>query len=521
MSFGFSISDIVTLSEKAYQLYGILATGRKNAPSSFAELSDAVFGLRCSLQHLSHHVENTPTLNKTSGKKDQETLIMYKNLDTMLNNCAGTLLGLEKILDKYSDTVPDPPATNLYLPRKIRRRDTMRNSIKVNWARVMWGLEEKSLGDLRNKLLGHSSSISLLVQMLLWYVITLRPCQPRPCICLLTTHRLRGSVEDLQHGVRSIIAGTNDLSKMLRSNNEKVALLPGMHQMLLTIRDSHKPPPALESTNPVTPGPLHGGTGTKAPSCSIGATRLFGDTGETAAFPKPTPSLAPSAASPTVVAYYMKIPHPRPPLLPREPSPPQPDSADTPTPPAPGKVSILSKKTLQQRIAELNHRRGAASSISFTQLHPPVPPPGPTVPPGPVAISSASTAPPQNAGANLGSPEVWLMIFDSTLTSWSSSAARSPSSLPANENLSRSDLQRHILDELAALIHHVAALPHPALRNDYRRRLDAGGALARLFDKAKALLPGSVLLEKFLETWQDDRDDDLASVTAAAAAGTQ
>ena len=52
MSFGFSIGDIILLSQMAYRLYGAVTSGRRNASRVLEELQDVLFGLKCGLDHL-------------------------------------------------------------------------------------------------------------------------------------------------------------------------------------------------------------------------------------------------------------------------------------------------------------------------------------------------------------------------------------------------------------------------------------------------------------------------------------
>lgn len=165
MSFGFSVSDIFTLSETAYKIYGILKTGRKNAPSSFAELSDAVFGLRCALEHLSHQA-NEVSLNNVWGG---QTNNMHEHLHVMIKSCTNTLDGLQRILNKYVGRVQEAVPTNVPSePRKIGRGEAFKEKVAVNWDKVKWAVEEKGLAEIRIKILSHTSAINLILDMFLW-----------------------------------------------------------------------------------------------------------------------------------------------------------------------------------------------------------------------------------------------------------------------------------------------------------------------------------------------------------------
>jgi hypothetical protein len=167
MSFGFSVGDIIIISQLAYKLYGTLVTGRKGAPSSFTELSDAIFGLRCALDHLSHHaikISSSTSLEVWDANK------MRQNLDTMIGNCAATLNSLQEVLDKYTDDVPDAPATNVpFAPGKVGMRQAFKRTAVVNFSRVKWMTEEKTLAEIRSKLQSHTAAIDLVVNTFLWY----------------------------------------------------------------------------------------------------------------------------------------------------------------------------------------------------------------------------------------------------------------------------------------------------------------------------------------------------------------
>lgn len=55
MSFGFSVGDILPVSQLAYRLYSALSGCRRSAGKEF---ENAVFGLRCALDHLSRQADD-------------------------------------------------------------------------------------------------------------------------------------------------------------------------------------------------------------------------------------------------------------------------------------------------------------------------------------------------------------------------------------------------------------------------------------------------------------------------------
>jgi hypothetical protein len=87
-----------------------LTTSQKGAPTSVVELSDTLFGLRCALEHLSHHAGK---IQCATSLADWEANKMRQDLHTMAGNCAATLNSLQEILDKYTEDILDVPAANV------------------------------------------------------------------------------------------------------------------------------------------------------------------------------------------------------------------------------------------------------------------------------------------------------------------------------------------------------------------------------------------------------------------------
>ncbi|KAI9866642.1 MAG: hypothetical protein M1813_001194 [Trichoglossum hirsutum] len=243
MSFSFSVSDIVLVSQLAYKLYGALATGRKGAPSSFTELSGALFGLRCALDHLSRHATKIPS---STSLEDWEANKMRQNLDTMIGNCAATLSSLQEILGKYASDVPDAPATNVPLaPGKEGKRVALKKSLVVNFNRVKWVTEEKTLAEIRSKLQSHTAAIDLVVSTYLWYSLQFRlgkglhADQGNP----------RASTREIHETLQSTSDKAEEMHKMMLDNSDTVQLIKEIHQLLLKSQQVHQPP-ALLSTYP-------------------------------------------------------------------------------------------------------------------------------------------------------------------------------------------------------------------------------------------------------------------------------
>ncbi len=165
MSFGFSVSDILTATQLAYKIYGVVQTGRKDAPASFGEVSDALFGLRCALEHLSQQVPKM-----SSAIPTKETNKIYQDLGVMIGGCSNTLQRLEDYLAKYSASVAPAPPTNVPIrPGQIGQGKKLLRATRVEWKKIQWAKDERSLLDMRQKLLGHQNNINMVVQTIQWY----------------------------------------------------------------------------------------------------------------------------------------------------------------------------------------------------------------------------------------------------------------------------------------------------------------------------------------------------------------
>ena len=168
MSFGFSAGDIMLLGQLAYRLCNALAEDRRPACK---ELSNALFGLRCALDHLSRQAkQSTPALDDQINGREQ----MRSDLDTLISSCADTLLELEKVFAKYSDELKlddrssEPDGTSGSSARKQAALTRAKGRLKANWMKVKWSAESQSLLDFRVKLQTHTDSINIVLNAFLW-----------------------------------------------------------------------------------------------------------------------------------------------------------------------------------------------------------------------------------------------------------------------------------------------------------------------------------------------------------------
>ncbi|XP_014558716.1 hypothetical protein COCVIDRAFT_93769 [Bipolaris victoriae FI3] len=170
MSFGFSIGDIILLSQLAYGLYSSISSGRKAASRDLKELEDVLFSLKCALDHLGEASKDLLARPDRHGGAN-----FKEKLDAMMNACASTLKELEAMTEKYrsvESTAVENAAANKG-KAKLRTLDDMKKSIQVNWYRVRWDREKLSLQQYREKLKSHTDAINLILTSMIWANSTL------------------------------------------------------------------------------------------------------------------------------------------------------------------------------------------------------------------------------------------------------------------------------------------------------------------------------------------------------------
>ncbi|KAL8825732.1 MAG: hypothetical protein Q9191_004235 [Dirinaria sp. TL-2023a] len=144
MSFGFSASDIISLGQLAYRLYNALKS--ENRPAC-QELSSALFGLRCALDHLSRQARQNPAI---SGREIDGVEQIHGDLDKLISSCAETLLQLEGMFAKYSGELKSDdrnPAINITAESTTKRRamlmSTHTDSINVILNAFIWSASQR------------------------------------------------------------------------------------------------------------------------------------------------------------------------------------------------------------------------------------------------------------------------------------------------------------------------------------------------------------------------------------------
>jgi len=166
MSFGFSVGDIILLSQLAYNLYGTVTSGRRNASRDLKELEDVLFGLRCALDHLRHVANDIATATATS-ERGSTAIEMRRKLDQMVQNCATTLEELDARTKKYRDGANQGEAEDGEVDVsqagiRLKRR------LASNFIKVRWDMDKQALKEYRDKLQSHTDAINVVLNTFLW-----------------------------------------------------------------------------------------------------------------------------------------------------------------------------------------------------------------------------------------------------------------------------------------------------------------------------------------------------------------
>lgn len=156
ISFGFGVGDIVLVSQLTCKFYATLTTRRAEVGKNIKELEDVLFGLKCALDHLGTQEKQICTSIASTNNADMAK--MQRDLDAMIASCANTLTKLEEVFHKFSDAADVRAViSNAITPvpfggpkTKIWKR--LEKKVKVNWLKVRWDIERKSLTEYRIKI---------------------------------------------------------------------------------------------------------------------------------------------------------------------------------------------------------------------------------------------------------------------------------------------------------------------------------------------------------------------------------
>lgn len=172
MSFGFSVGDIILIGQLSYRLYDILSTD--NGPAA-KELGNALFGLRCALDHLGRQATE---ISLQAGYNENQTANeMHRNLDNMIASCAATLTEIESLFAKYASESPGNSSLGPQIPPRAgtSTRDKLRLSLsrlqdglKTGSLRMRWSKDSKLFAEYREKLQSHADAINMVLTTFLW-----------------------------------------------------------------------------------------------------------------------------------------------------------------------------------------------------------------------------------------------------------------------------------------------------------------------------------------------------------------
>ena len=174
MSFGFSVGDIILLSQLSYKLYASITTGRRAAGRDLKELEDVLFGLRCALDHLSKVANNILVTTENSG--DNASVDMREKLNLMIGSCGSTLQDLDSVTQKYRDGAKPAESADIDNGSKKGSLARLKQNLCINWTKIRWDMERYSLQYYRDKLRSHADAINIVMNTFLWYWLELSHC---------------------------------------------------------------------------------------------------------------------------------------------------------------------------------------------------------------------------------------------------------------------------------------------------------------------------------------------------------
>ena len=169
MSFGFSVSDIILLSQLSYKLYTTVTSGRHNASRDLEELDQVLFGLYCALSHLRHVASEVSATSVATGLTDAHTREMYQTLNQMVQNCASTLEDLDSVTKRYREgTRQDDVEEDVGNSSSHKRRRRLKKMVESNLMKIRWDIDKETLRVHRDKLQSHVDAISLVLNTFHW-----------------------------------------------------------------------------------------------------------------------------------------------------------------------------------------------------------------------------------------------------------------------------------------------------------------------------------------------------------------
>jgi hypothetical protein len=174
-AFGFSIGDIILISQLSYALYETITSGRQKATRDLEELKQVLFGLHCALDHLKNNANEIATTQALSTLADGNEREMQQALDRMIENCATTLTDLETVTAKYREGARprDRDVDGTEPESGLGRRERVKRRLASNLALIKWDMSKDELRSYRDKLQTHADSINLVLSTFNWYALPL------------------------------------------------------------------------------------------------------------------------------------------------------------------------------------------------------------------------------------------------------------------------------------------------------------------------------------------------------------
>jgi hypothetical protein len=158
MSLPISIGDAILLSQIAISVGRAFTSGKKSAPTEFAEVQDLLFTLSEALKLLAKDLPDDAVASQdatSSGERD-EISDEVALLSQMILNCRNTLGHLQSLVEKYM--VIDSKNENINREKKRWKDDFVKN-----WKKIWWTKEGGDISKLKVTLTAHINGLNLAV----------------------------------------------------------------------------------------------------------------------------------------------------------------------------------------------------------------------------------------------------------------------------------------------------------------------------------------------------------------------
>jgi hypothetical protein len=157
MSTPISVGDAILLSQIALKIGRAFTSGRKSAPTEFAEIQDLLFTLSNALKLLTRDfpddglVEIDAFTSRESEEAQDETVL----LSQMIINCRSTLTHLNFLVDKYMEIGGRNP--------QLKEEKRWKDEVRKNWKKIIWTKEGGDISKLKVTLIAHINGLNLAV----------------------------------------------------------------------------------------------------------------------------------------------------------------------------------------------------------------------------------------------------------------------------------------------------------------------------------------------------------------------